>query len=198
MKQKFEKLFEKIKGLASKIGRKTIIVSASVIVIGVAVILNFILLGNESEKGLTPSVDLSDLTPSNEASNNGTGNDSNEAVADDEDYFATMAISRQQARDEAMQVLQGVVESDSAVEEMKTGAMEDMKRIADEIKFEANIETLILSKGFEQCVAVINGDRASIIVKSSGLLPNEISQISEIVYEQSGVLPSNLNIIEKS
>ena len=62
---------------------------------------------------------------------------------------------------------------------------------------ESNIETLVLSKGFEKCVAVVNGDSASIIVKSAGLLPSEVAQISEIVYEQTGILPSNLKIIEK-
>ena len=90
-----------------------------------------------------------------------------------------------------------MVDSDSAVDQMKTDAMEDMRRIADEIALEANIESLIVSKGFDQCVAVLNGDSASVIVKSDGLLPNEVSQISEIVYEQAGVLPANLNIIEK-
>ena len=108
-----------------------------------------------------------------------------------------MVLTRRQARDEAMEVLQGVVDSDSAVDQMKTDAMEDMRRIADEIALEANIESLIVSKGFDQCVAVLNGDSASVIVKSDGLLPNEVSQISEIVYEQAGVLPANLNIIEK-
>ncbi|MBE6708700.1 MAG: SpoIIIAH-like family protein [Ruminococcaceae bacterium] len=192
---KFDELKEKAKNLLSKIGRKTIIVTASVVVIGIAVLLNFILLGDNDEKtGLKPSVDLSDLSTENSADKNNSDNAANV----EEDYFATMTLSRQRAREEAMEVLQGVVDSEDAVEDMKTGAMEDIRRIADEIKTEANIESLIMSKGFEQCVAVVNGDTASIVVKSDGLLPNEISQISEIVYEQAGVLPSNLNIIEKS
>ncbi len=192
---KFEEIKEKASKLFSKIGRKTIIVTASVVVIGIAVLLNFILLGDNNEKtGLKPSVDLSDLS----ANNNENKNNAEDVVDNEEDYFATMALSRQRAREEAMEVLQGVVDSEDAVEDMKTGAMEDIRRIADEIKTEANIESLIMSKGFEQCVAVVNGDTASIVVKSDGLLPSEVSQISEIVYEQAGVLPSNLNIIEKN
>jgi stage III sporulation protein AH len=62
---------------------------------------------------------------------------------------------------------------------------------------EANIETLIKSKGFEQCVAVINGDAASIVVKSDGLIASQISQINEIVYEQAGISPMNITIIQK-
>lgn len=195
LKEKAKALWEKIKFLSSKIGRKTVIVTASVLVIGIAVLLNFILLGNEDNGGLKPTVDLSDLS----AGETEGGNAAGEATADsDEDYFATMVLSRQQARDEAMEVLQGVVDSEDAVDDMKTGAMEDIRRIAGEIEIEANIESLVMSKGFEQCVAVVNGDSASVVVKSAGLLPNEISQISEIVYEQAGVLPSNLNIIEKN
>jgi hypothetical protein len=62
---------------------------------------------------------------------------------------------------------------------------------------EANIETLIMSKGFEQCVAVINGDAASIVVKSDGLIASQISQINEIVYEQAGISPMKITIIQK-
>ena len=190
---KFSEIKEKAKGLASKIGRKTIIVTASVLVIGIAVLLNFLLLGNKDSDGLTPAVDLSKLN-----GENGTDAVNGDGKSEEENYFATMALSRQQARDEAMEVLQGVVDSKDAVEQAKTDAMEDIRRIAEEIEVESNIESLIMSKGFEQCVAVINGDSASVVVKSSGLLPSEVSQISEIVYEQSGVLPSKLNIIEKS
>lgn len=192
---KFDNLKEKIRTLAGKVGRKTIIVTASITLIGVAVLLNFILMGGDSDKMKT-AIDLKNIaeTKSGEEVPKETDKASSTAT---EDYFSTMVLSRRQARDEAMEVLQGVVDSDSAVDQMKTDAMQDMRRIADEIALEANIESLIVSKGFEQCVAVLNGDSASVIVKSDGLLPNEVSQISEIVYEQAGVLPANLNIIEK-
>ncbi|MFR5889415.1 MAG: hypothetical protein ACLUFM_00095 [Lachnospiraceae bacterium] len=43
---------------------------------------------------------------------------------------------------------------------------------------------------------MISGDSANIIVKSDGITPAQISQISEIVYEQAGIIPANLKIIE--
>ncbi len=196
--EKLQNIVEKGKALVSKIGKKTVIVSASVAVIGIAVLLNFILLGNgEKKDGLKPGVDLSDLTAGDEGDAGDKGDSgSNDAMAE-ENYFATMVLSRQQARDEAIEVLQSVVDSKEAIADMKTDAMEDMRKIASEIEMEANIETLVLSKGFEQCVAVVNGDSASVVVKTDGLLPSHVSQISEIVYEQAGILPVNLNIIEK-
>ena len=62
---------------------------------------------------------------------------------------------------------------------------------------EANIETLIEAKGFEECVAVIKDDSVSIVVKSDGLQAAQISQINEIVYEQSGISPVNVKIIQR-
>ena len=60
-----------------------------------------------------------------------------------------------------------------------------------------NIETLVKAKGFEECVAVISGEDASIVVKSDGLNAAQISQINEIVYAQAGIEPVNIKIIER-
>jgi len=61
---------------------------------------------------------------------------------------------------------------------------------------EANIENLIKSKGFEECIAVISGESANIIVQSDGLMANELAQIMEIVYLQANILPKNVRISE--
>ena len=97
-----------------------------------------------------------------------------------------------------MEVLQTVAASSTALEEAKEAALDDISRLALDIEREANIESLVLSKGFEQCVAVISNDNCNVIVKTTGLLPGDVAQISEIVYEQAGIHPDNLKIIEKT
>ena len=114
-----------------------------------------------------------------------------------DNYFASTQVSRQRARDEAIEVLQGVVDNERSDDATKAQALADISRIAKDMEAEANIETLIMSKGFEQCVAVINGDAASIVVKSDGLIASQISQINEIVYEQAGISPMKITIIQK-
>ena len=74
--------------------------------------------------------------------------------------------------------------------------MSGISAIAANIALEANIESLIKAKGFENCVAVINGEKASIVVSSEGLKPNQLSQILEIVYVQASILPENVTITE--
>ena len=80
---------------------------------------------------------------------------------------------------------------------MRDQAGADIAALAANMSAEANIEELVKAKGFADCVAIINGENVSVIVKSDGLLPNEVAQISEIVYQQSGILPSNMSIFEK-
>jgi len=182
---------EKCGGLLKRIGRRGVIAACAVVILAGGAAANWALISaRERGRAANLAVDLSALSVGEEAADE-------TAAAPVYNYFEAMQLSRRQARDEAMEVLLSVAESTTAVEAMKTDAMDGIARIARDIEAEANIESLILSKGFSQCVAVVNGDAASVIVKSAGLLPSEIAQISEIVYEQAGILPVNLKIIER-
>ena len=175
-----------IRGAVSRIGTRNIIIASSLVLIGAAVIRNFVFFGNSQ-----PAV--ADGDPLGE-----TGGEVVEDVVYAEDsYFASAQLSRQQSRDQAIAVLQTVIESSTADAATKEAASADINRIASEIQTEANIETLIKSKGFEECVAVISEGTASVIVASDGLMPNELSQIKEIVWEQAGIDPVNIKINEK-
>jgi hypothetical protein len=74
-----------------------------------------------------------------------------------------------------------------------------MSVIAGEIEKEANIEALLVSGGFEDCVAVMNGNQINVIVKSEGeLQPSQIAKINTVVYEQTGIEPINVVIVHKN
>lgn len=192
---RFDKVWEKTKDIASKIGRRNIIIISSVLLIGVAIYLNYIFFTDPLKDigygGNNMEDDYLDVGGNN-------GGDQDAGADEQEDYFASTVLSRQRARDEALEVLQTVVKSNDALAVTKEQALEDISRIALDIEKESNIESLIQSKGFEQCVAVINGSTASVVVKTDGLLPNQLSQIYEIVYEQAGIIPKDVKIVEKS
>ena len=184
--EKIKKIFEQGVELCKKISKRNLVIAGSVFLIGAAVLLNFVLFSSDNP------TDVGDGT-----SNMEDNVSANASTGADNDYFSVTQLSRQKARDEALEVLQSVVDSTDAVSATKEQALGEISKIADDIQLEANIETLILSKGFEQCVAVINGDSVNIVVKSKGLLANEVAQINEIVYEQTGTDPTNIKIIEK-
>ncbi|MBQ9747323.1 MAG: SpoIIIAH-like family protein [Clostridia bacterium] len=175
---------------------KNIVIALSVLLIGVAIYVNWSMFGGPDDVG-DPSGTPGDV----QAGTNDKGDESGTPAGKDDastaDFFAASQIERQRARDEAIEVLQGVVDDAASLDVAKEQALADIAAIAATIETEANIESLIKAKGFEECVAVINGDKANIIVKSEGLQPNQLSQILEIVYLQADILPANVTISEK-
>lgn len=168
-------------GLSPKNLKRNIIVLASLGIIGGAVYLNW---SYYSPGAVAPeSDDVGEVI---------------DTVDEVQSYFAMTEVSRQRTRDEAMEVLQSIVDNESTAGEDRTEALNALNQIAKDIQSEGNIESLVVSKGFEDCVAVISDGSATVVVKSDGLLENELTQIQEIVYNEAGILPENLKIVEKS
>lgn len=200
LKTFFSSFKEKTLILARKAGAKNLIIICAVLVCGIAVLLNFIFAETDTPTSGDGKykIDASELASKLESGKDtDVSADKGDEIASSDDYFDAAVLNRDKARDEAIEVLSAVASSDSAIDEVKSKAEADIAAIAAAIEAEANIEELIKAKGFDECVAVINGELASIIVKSDGLLANEIAQITQIVYDQSGILPVNLTITEK-
>ncbi len=174
-------------GLLSKLGRRNLIIICAVLLIGAAVTLNYVFFYGDDGKV--------DYGEGNMDDANGALNETPDAT---DTYFASASLSREQARDEALAVLQTIVSGEETGEDAKAQALADISRIASEIEKEASIEALVIAKGFEDCIAVLNGNSASIVVKHEGeVVGSQVAQISEIVYEQAGILPSNVKIVCK-
>lgn len=188
-----EQKINPVKNFFLKIGKRNLIIIGAVALVVTAVCLNIVLFNGNSKDGYSGYEEPSGAT-GNIGGNTNTDNSQN--VSDN--YFASALVSRQRARDEALEVLQGVIDTAGNSEEVKNQALNDISKLAMAIEQEANIETLIMAKGFQNCVAIINDDSARIIVSASGLTPAQLAQINAIVYEQAGILPVNITITEKN
>ena len=180
-----------VKNFFMKSGKRNLIIACSVLLIGVAVGLNWIFFSNDdSGYEYTGSNGMSgELDNSKNPTSGGTSTST-------DSYFTTAQVSRQRARDEALEVLNAVVDNANATEQVKAEAVAEIKKISLEIEQEADIENLLVSRGFEKCVAVINGETASIVVKcSETLTPAQIAQINASVYEVAGIEPVNITIV---
>jgi len=187
VKEKTAGMGKKLNELRKKgTAKQQVIVATSILMLVAAVYLNYAFFG-----GLPTNSEPDDATIGQSAYVSGE-------VSQNEDYFSMVELTRQKARDESMEVLQLVVDNEASIQSAKDEAMQRIQQTADEMQDEANIEALIVSKGFENCVAVLSEGKANIVVKSEGLLPNEIAQIKEIVYDQAGIVPANVKIIEKN
>lgn len=170
------------------LSKKTALVASCVLLIAVASYLN-IRFAND---------DPAEEWPADDTTLGSASMVDNTAVAGEGDYFAIAVINRQRVRDEALEMLENVTVSAEADAAVKESAYLEMTKIAGEINSEANIESLVKAKGFEECVAVVSGANANIIVKCDELGVNQIAQIKEIVYLEAGVLPENIKIMERT
>ena len=194
-----------VKEFFQKLGKRNLVIAGAVTLIIAAVAVNWIVFsGDDGKDGFDYDASAGMSTNYGTTLNTGAvGEDSSKPTGgeptDSDSYFSSVEVSRQRARDEALEVLNAVVENDQASEEVKAEAMKEIQTIAKEMSQESNIESILLSKGFAQCIAVINGGSANIVVQSEGQLQSsQLAQINAVVYEQAGIEPINITIVSKS
>lgn len=190
-----KKLKTKVIDVCGRIGKRNFIIFGAVMLTVIAVAVNLVIFNSDKNDGF-------DYDQSAGMNTDGSGNknpdgDASKPDNSEDSYFSSVQVNRQRTRDEAIEVLQSVVENAASTEAAKNDALAQISKLAGVMEAEANIETLIIAKGFAECVAVISEDGASIVVKSEGLNPAQISQINEIVYAQAGIEPVNIKIIER-
>ncbi len=194
-----------VKRFFERIGKRNLVIAGAVTLVIAAVAVNWIVFSGDS-KGDGYDYNASAGMSTNYGTTLNTGAVGDEtskptgSVPEDADsYFSSVEVSRQRARDEALEVLNAVVDNADASAEVKAEAMKEIQTIAKEMSQESNIESILMSKGFAQCIAVINGGNANIVVKNEGhLQSSQLAQINAVVYEQAGIEPINITIVAKS
>ncbi len=113
-----------------------------------------------------------------------------------EDYFSQVRLSRQTARDSAVETLQETMAY--AGDEDNTEASSELNSIVNTALAESQIESLVIAKGYEDCVAYMNDDNISVAVSApaEGLTPNDVALISDVVTSQSDYDLTQIRVIE--
>ena len=113
-------------------------------------------------------------------------------------YFSTARLNRQQARDNALSLLQEAAEDEKADQNSVDQANAAIQTMADYTMTEAQIENLITAKGYTDCVAFLGEDSISVVVSAmeNGMTDADAARIGEIVMEQTGLRADQIKIIE--
>lgn len=113
------------------------------------------------------------------------------------DYFAAMRLSRQEARDNAVTTLQETIAYAGEDEETGTSsqALEDLVSVSLQ---EAQIESMVIAKGYTDCVAYMTEDLVTVAVPApeNGLVDADVALLSDVVMSQSGYSLADIRIIE--
>lgn len=197
--------FESVKRFFEKIGKRNLVIAGVVTLVIAAVAVNWIVFsGDDKKDGFDYDASAGMNTNYGTTLNTGeVGDTTSKPTGSEPDstdsYFSSVEVSRKRARDEALEVLNAVVENDQASDAVKAEAMAEIQTIAKEMSQESNIESILMSKGFAQCLAVINGESANIVVRTEEQLnASQLAQINAVVYEQAGIEPVNITIVAKS
>ncbi len=113
-----------------------------------------------------------------------------------EDYFAAVRLSRQQARDGAVNLLQEAMAYSESTKEAESAV--ELEQIVQTALSEAQIESLIIAKGYTDCVAYMSGEGISVAVASpeGGLQDQDVAVIADIVLSQSSYTLDDIRVVE--
>lgn len=114
------------------------------------------------------------------------------------DYFAAVRLSRSQARDEATETLQMACSTTEASEEFIETATMQIMDIASWTMMEADLENLIMAKGFEDCVVYMteNGVSVTVPAPTEGLSDASVARITDVILTQTDYMADQIKIVQ--
>ena len=171
--------------------KKQVALIAVVAVIGLAIFLNW-------QLSNTPNADevMSQQQSAAENSSQSSILGQAEFVNSNTEYFDAARLNRQESRQQAIDIANGILSSESATQEERDQAASQIMTLSNAADAEGRIENLIMAKGYAECVTFIGDDNVNIVVKSNGLSSNDVIAIKDIAVAQTEIDASSVKIIE--
>lgn len=121
-----------------------------------------------------------------------------DSVQETSGYFAAARLTRQQSRDSALELLEQAAGAESASQEVIDSAMNEIAAMATVSLQEAQVENLLLAKGFADCVVFMGGDEITVAVPAplEGLSQADVARITDTVLAETSLPVSALRVIE--
>lgn len=177
--------------------KKNLVAAAVLVTVCTGIYLNWLYADQQTAGDLTDTLDAEKVMSDDLLVMSGD----TEVLGDDvqntaTDYFAAVRLSRQQARDSALELLQEAMayeDTDKAAE--SSAQLEDIVQTA---LSEATIESLIIAKGYTDCVAYMSSDGISVAVAApeGGLQQSDVAVIADIVMTQSSYSMDQIRVVE--
>lgn len=181
--------------------RRNAVVATVVVFVCVAVYLNW----NYQNEGVTDTgKTLGEAAlVGNQSSDplvDGTGQPEGETPtpASADAYFADARLNRQQARDSALSILRQTADSPDADQLTKDQAGAAIQTMAGYTVTEAQIENLVVAKGYVDCVAFIGENSLSVVVQvpEGELTAVDTARITDIAVQETGLSADRIRIID--
>lgn len=185
-----------------KTWKKNLVAAAVLVTVCAGIYINWLYSEDQMAANLTDTLDTdkimsSDMLVMSDGSQVLTDEmELNGDITTGADYFASVRLSRQQARDSAVSLLQEAMAYDETAKDSASAAQLEM--IVDTALCEAQIESLVIAKGYADCVAYIGEDGISVAVAApeGGLQQADVAVIADIILTQSDYEMEDIHVVE--
>lgn len=177
--------------------RKNGVLVTMLVLVGTAVYLNWRYTNEAAQEAGTKILGESTLV-SGESSAVAANQEGEEgALYTGGNYFASARLTRQQARDAALELLEEAAAKEGAQESVLTDAAESIQVMAAYTLAEAQIENLVTAKGYKDCVAFMSDDSVSVVVSvpESELTAVDVAKIMDITRTETGYSADKIKIM---
>ena len=178
-----------------KIWKKNLVAIAMLIVVCGGIYINWAYTEDQAVMELTDTLDENKLL-SSDLLVLGTDDSVQQSNTTVNDYFAAVRLSRQEARDSAITLLQEAMVYDEGTE--VSGSQTQLELLVQSALTESQIESLVIAKGYADCVAYISDEKISIAVASpeGGIQDKDVALIADIVMSQSDFDLEDIYVVE--
>ncbi len=176
--------------------KKNLIAGAVLLTVCSGIYLNWIYNGGQDTKDLEDALNSDKVLDDGLLAVGGTVADNVSSDNTATDYFAAVRLSRQEARDSAVSLLQEAMSYGDQEQVAKSN--EQLEQIIRFALCEAQIESLVIAKGYTDCVAYMTEKGISVAVSSpeGGLQQADVAVISDIVLSQSDMTLNDIRVVE--
>lgn len=178
-----------------KIWKKNLVAAAVLLTVCGGIYVNWAYGQDQAVSDLTDTLDETKILSADKlviADNGLTGTEDTNTMVD---YFAAVRLSRQEARDSAVNLLQEAI---AYGDEGATQSSAKLEEMVDVALCEAQIESLVIAKGYTDCVAYIadNGISVAVAAPEGGLQEPDVAVIADIVVSQSQFGMDQIHVVE--
>lgn len=176
-----------------KIWKKNLVAAAILVTVCGGIYVNWLYSEDQATMDLTDTLDAEKLLSSDMLVMSDNGDVSLEEPANTvEDYFAAVRLSRQEARDSALTLIQEAMAYDETDD-----TSNQLEQIVQTALTEAQIESLVIAKGYTDCVAYISSEGVSVAVAApeGGMSQEDVAVIADIILSQSDFDLSDIRVI---
>ncbi len=178
------------------IGKRQIILSCLTAMLAVAVYINYSLSNSDLTTPVTELTADEEHYGDTEFVNADADDQPVNAEAEGEDFFAQARLEKMTNRDQAVQTLQMIMGGGDLTEDERITTALDAVGVSNLIECEGNIESLIKSQGFSDCVVYLDGENAKVVVKTDGLEAADAALIKDIILGEISISSENIRIFE--